>query len=78
MDARVQSILDEIINPEDTEITASHNKWMQRELVKLLHKEMDVARNEQNLSNRMDRERKKSKLVINHASDATSKTPKNC
>lgn len=78
MDARVQSILEEILAPQDTLISSSHNNWIQRELIKLLHKEMELASNEQVFQKRMERERKKSKPIVNnHASTPNSETPKN-
>ena len=78
MDARAQSILEEIVNPQDTLISSSHNNWIKRELIKLLHKEMELASNEQIFQKRMERERKKSKpMVNNHASAPNTETSKN-
>ena len=58
---QVQTLFSEIVTP--TAVTESHNQWIKRELVKLLHKEVDLAKREQSFK---QQEKKKSQAKINH------------
>ena len=68
MECRAQAILQEIVDPNNPSITTSHNAWMKRELIKLLHKEMQFAKKEQDSAKKQARERKKS-VIVNGATD---------
>lgn len=69
LEARAQAILEEIVDPNYPSITTSHNAWMKRELIKLLHKEMQLAKKEQDFAKKQTRERKKSNAIVNGAPD---------
>ena len=73
MEAQAQKLYDEIVNPNDNEtLSSSHNLWMKRELIKLLHKQMDIAQKEQSFKQEL--QRKKSKPLVN-AQKSVSETP---
>lgn len=69
LENRAQAILEEIVDPNYPSITTSHNAWMKRELIKLLHKEMQVAKKEQDSAKKQTRERKKSNVIVNGTTD---------
>ena len=73
MDTQVQKLYDEIVNPDDKEtLSSSHNLWIKRELIKLLHKQLDITQKEQSLKQEL--QRKKSKPLVN-AQKSVSETP---
>lgn len=63
MDSRAESILQEIVHPQEPPLSMTHTTWMKRELIKLLHKELDVAKREELLKHQ-ERGRKKSNPLI--------------
>tara|TARA_B100000787_G_C16178055_1_gene290160 strand:- start:383 stop:613 length:231 start_codon:yes stop_codon:yes gene_type:complete len=73
METQAQKLYDEIVSPNDDEtLSSSHNLWMKRELIKLLHKQLLIAQKEESFKKEL--QRKKSKPLVN-AQKSVSETP---
>ena len=64
MDARVESVLNDILDPNSSLQSNSHTQWVKRELIKLFHMELELEKRESELKKK-DQQRKKSRVYTN-------------